>query len=108
MTALLPCPFCSKPLEIVGDDEFGYHWTHESANCPLERDANTSGWKWDEIIEIVEVFNHRPLEDSLTADLARLRELLGEALPLLTHIDNSITVKQEDEIISRIQSELKE
>ena len=100
MTALLPCPFCGKKegMEVESYDGGESYFV----DCGDPCFAWLSGGTSEE--EAVKYWNTRPLEDSLRADLARLRELLGEV------VDTAKGVPQVNSswLIFRIQSELKE
>ena len=116
MTALRECPFCGKKegMEVESYDGGESYFVDCGDPCFAWLSGGTS--KEDAI----KYWNTRPLEDSLRADLARLRELLGEAWKHDTELHEvvyhdyfhsathgDLTVKY-DELRTRIQSELKE
>ena len=137
MSELRECPFCGLPLTIEEGQIGGYVLQHQarSEECPLA--TNIDGacapvqliYSNKKVLETV--LNTRPLEDTLRADLARLRELLGEESdnlqntlglvrtslpPMLMGLTeqqwlfqkNNRVAGELSDILSRIQSELKE
>lgn len=74
MSELKACPFCGKPIELVGDDFLlGFSWIHETNGiCPLERTVNDSGWTYSSKDVMVKTFNTRPIEDALNQRIAEL------------------------------------
>ena len=112
MTALLPCPFCgseSEPCEVVTafNDRF-FECRDCGASSPRVKGHS-------EYVELLYKWNHRPVESTLRASNARLRELLWDVVKQTKEIKGEESENQSVErmvewhkLRSRIQSELKE
>ena len=74
MTALLPCPFCGcmPKLETKHKTIIGLFYFYKCPNCEV-----SGGLGYDKN-EAMNLWNTRPLESTLRAENAKLREALGK------------------------------
>ena len=51
------CPFCDKPFQIVGEDDWGWSYFHYS-DCIMQKEFET-GYVWHDINHLIDAINRR-------------------------------------------------
>ena len=116
MSELRECPFCGKDDGLKCEKSDRNQVTLRCRNCGFGYVQKVIRQDTDWLTNaMIEHWNTRPLEDSLRADLARLRELLVEVVEYDRAIRGDLSEKgwrvkmnNWNDVLSRIQSELKE
>lgn len=82
---LKPCPFCGGDASLIVKEFFGF--PEEDVYTVACNDCNSRSCYSDDRKETVKVWNTRPAEDALKAEVERLKAELENALLILKQID---------------------